>query len=206
MPTDYVHDVFISYKRDPYQDSWLIDDFMPAFSSLVRNEIAAVCQRRPQSIFFDRAELARDRLKFDQQGLEPGQEWREALCEAIRTSRCVVTLWQPMYFYSDWCLTEWRSFQARAQQTSRSLVLPLSVHDGDSFPSEARALQALYFGDYVLIGAGFRETRLYVEFQQHLKRFAQTVAQSVKDAPPFADWPIVGAQARAGGDVPQMRL
>lgn len=201
-----MHDVFISYKRDPWQDPWLVDEFMPAFSSLVRNEIAAACQRKPQSIFFDRAALAPHHLVFDQKGIDPGQQWQDALREAIRTSRCVVTLWQPMYFYSDWCLIEWRSFHERQKSTQRVLVLPLSVHDGESFPNEARGLQAQNFSDYVLIGAAFRETRLYVEFQQRLKQFAQKVALAVRDAPPFDDFPIAQAQAEALAPVPQLRL
>ena len=206
MATDYVHDVFISYKRDPYQDAWLMDEFMPAFSSLVRNEIAAACNRKPQSIFFDRAELSPTSMSFDQSGIDPGQEWQNALREAIRTSRCVVTLWQPMYFYSDWCQVEWRSFHERAKKTQRRLVVPISVHDGEAFPADAKGLQASSFSDYVIIGAAFRETKLYVEFQQRLKVFAQKVAQAVRDAPAFADWSIVASAAAPEVDIPQARL
>jgi TIR domain len=203
---DYVHDVFVSYRRDPYQDAWLLGEFMPAFSSMVRNEIAATCQRAPNSIFFDRADLSPDTLRYDQRGIDPGQEWQDALRQAIKTSRCVVTLWQPMYFYSDWCQIEWRSFHERAKVTAKRLVLPISLHDGDSFPVDARGLQTERFGEYVLNGAAFRETAKYVEFQERLKVFAQNVALAVKEAPEFSDWPIAQSQAAPLVEIPQGRL
>jgi hypothetical protein len=126
----------------------------------------------------------------DRHGLEPGDEWRTALREAIKTSRCVVCLWSPEYFFSRWCTTEWRSFRERGVATGRKLVVPLSVHDGDSFPVDARALKAIDISPFVIPGEGFKKTEDYPQFQKRLKSFAVTVAQCVMNAPEFADFEI----------------
>jgi hypothetical protein len=48
----YVNDVFISYKRDPFENEWLVEHFMPMFLYFVREEITAACGRlRAHSAF-----------------------------------------------------------------------------------------------------------------------------------------------------------
>lgn len=203
----YMYDVFISYKRDPVHDGWLEQHFVPLFTSWVRQEIAAKCGRPPAKIFFDQTEVSPQFLKFEQTGvlgIEPGQEWQQALSNAIKTSRCMLGLWSPLYFYSNWCLVEWESFNLRAQ----ALVKPISIHDGESFPVHARAIQGIPdFAPYVNIGGGYRETPRYVEFQDQIRNLARTVALAVRDAPSFAEFPIFQPPApKVGPDIPQQKL
>ncbi len=181
----YVHDVFISYKRDPIQDEWLATHFIPLFLHSVRQAVAAECRRAPGGIFFDQTELSSEARRFDQGGIEPGQVWRDALANAIQVSRCMVALWSPLYFYSEWCLIEWHSFRERSVATGRPVVVPISVHDGEAFPLDAQAIQGPDFSDYVIIGAGFKETKLYPEFQRAIRTFATAVARCVRQAPEF---------------------
>jgi hypothetical protein len=192
MPDDYQHDVFISYKRDPIQDAWLRDHFVRLFSSAVREEITAACGRLPAGIFFDQAVISDENRKFDLNGIDPGQQWRDALADALKSSRCLVALWSPLYFFSEWCKTEWTTFRKRSDQLRRDLVIGISVYDGENFPADAKAGQRMNFSDYNIIGAGYEKTELYVKFQQEVKLLAKYVAAAVSKAPPFTEWSVVG--------------
>jgi hypothetical protein len=210
MPSQYTYDVFISYKRDPVQDEWLHDHFVPLFASAVRQEIAAACNREPEKIFFDQVELTKEKRVFDLNGIDPGQQWRDALQLALKTSRCLVALWSPLYFFSGWCKAEWETFKKRSPQVSRDLVVGISVYDGNNFPPDAQAIQLMDFADFNIIGAGYKTTPLYVTFQQEVKKLALHVAQVVSKAPDFDDnWPVVDVTPPTNPpapDIPQMRL
>jgi hypothetical protein len=85
----YRHDVFLSYRRDSFCDDWFITRFIPVFKYKIRQAIAAETGRLPQSIFFDHTDVsAADWAFADQEGIEPGENWRAALEDAIRYSRC----------------------------------------------------------------------------------------------------------------------
>lgn len=110
---EYIHDVFISYKRDKWGifDGWLIDHFIPLFMFHAGNAIAEHSKRKMRSVFFDQATLPDNVRRLE--GIEPGQEWQLELESAIRTSRCVLALWSPEYFLSTWCQREWQSQEQR---------------------------------------------------------------------------------------------
>jgi hypothetical protein len=209
MPNTYQYDIFLSYKREPVQDEWLRDHFVRLFASAVRNEIAAVCKRQPQKIFFDQTDLMDETRVFDLNGIDPGQEWRDALKVALKTSRCLVALWSPLYFFSDWCTAEWQTFRNRGDHVGRKLVVGISVHDGEGFPAAAQAIQYMNFQDFTIVGEGFKTSLLYVTFQQQIKKLASYVAKTVSDAPNFDDWPVVDVTPPTNPptpDIPQQRL
>lgn len=191
MNGDYEYDVFISYKRSPIQNEWLREHFVRLFSEFVRDEIVAETRRAPRSIFFDESQLSEEARAFDIQGIEPGQKWRDELKTALKTSRCLVALWTPSYFLSKWCTAEWQTFQARSQERGKALVVGVSVHDGQSFPADAKAIQFMDLSAYKIIGAGFAASPKYVDFQEQVMKLAHYVAKAVKDSPDFEDWPIV---------------
>lgn len=201
---EYKHDVFISYRRDPYQDEWLVHHFLPIFRALVWQEIAAACKRPTIGIFFDQTELSDETRKFDQQGIEPGENWRTSLKEALCYSRCLLALWSPMYFYSEWCLIEWQTFANRGVSAKRNLVVPVTVHDGEAFPDPARASQVADLREFVIIGEGFKRTERYVDFQDRLRQLAARVAKVVCEAPAISAWPI--AEPRAVPDEPAILM
>lgn len=187
MSTGYKYDVFISYKRDQFRSAWLNEYFVPLFSDMLQEDIASVSGREAEGLFFDQTQVPDQTRKLN--GIEPGDDWQAALRTAIKASRCVVCLWSPRYFLSQWCRVEWQSFEQRAPATK--LVVPMSVHDGKSFPEAARKLQFPDFSKFVVTGAGFKKTRKFVTFQDRLKLFSETVAQCVHAAPPFADFPVI---------------
>jgi TIR domain-containing protein len=194
----YSHDVFISYRRDRFRDEWLIDHFIPIFKSFVKEAITAEADRDPDTIFFDQTELDDSIRAFDPldlKGIEPGQNWKNALEQAIKTSRCVVTLWSPQYFRSKWCNIEWRSFRERGILLNLDLVVPVTVFDGEKFPADAQAPQLASLNDYVIPGEGFKSTTEYPEFIKRVRKLAIRVGKVVASAPPFAAWPISAWQA-----------
>jgi hypothetical protein len=188
----YTFDVFISYRRQRNKSEWLIEHFLPLFEEYLSDEIIAICGRPPQDIFFDQAKINPELRQFDNRlgGIEPGADWRMALADAIRQSRCMVGIWSPGYFLSEWCCVEWKSFEARHQQTQLQTIVPLSVHDGKTFPPEARKPNIVDLSDYMIVGEGFRKSEKFVTFQDHVKLFARSVANTINSAPAFSTWPV----------------
>jgi hypothetical protein len=189
----YSIDVFISYKRQKWQDRWMATHFLERFTYCVNEEISGRLGRDAE-LFFDqtgvRPELRTGSLQ-SAGGIEPGTQWREVLEQAIKHSACMVGLWSPTYFQSHWCRSEWQSFAARPGGP----LVSASVYDGKHFPAEARAFQTVDLSEYVLLGID--KTDKFSEFERLVKLLAEAVAEKVANAPPFRDWPIV-----AGADLP----
>jgi TIR domain len=191
--TEYKYDVFISYERDGLTTGWITEHFLPHFRTWLRMEVASVCRRKSLPIFFDRSQMTPNfpaDLKQEVAGIKPGASWDIALREAMQVSRCMVGIWNPPYFFSDWCNLEWQSFDRRADTTKKDVLLAASVHDGNSFPKKATARQRLDFSPYILFGPALINSKKYEEFQDHVKLLAHHVAIAVSDAPPFEAWPL----------------
>ncbi len=176
---DYEYDVFVSYKRDPLFGGWLKEHFLPLFQSLVTQDIYARCKRRAKGIF------------FDEKALKPGDPWPSDLVDAICRSRCMVAMCSPLYFDSEWCLSELHSFLDRMESKKAKLLVPVALHDGDTFPESVRRIQHADFSSYVIDGPAFRTVPLYVNYQQDLKKLSSRVAELVHAAPPFETFPLV---------------
>ena len=183
---DYSIDVFISYKRDKWQDRWLTKHFLERFNFCMNQEVSARLQR-PAVIFFDQSRIRRELRTGVLQpdgGIEPGALWRNELERAIKISRCMVGLWSPMYFGSTWCRREWLSFASRPGQP----LVPASVYDGKHFPERAREFQMIDLSEYVL--QGIDRTDRFSEFEQEVRLLAEAAAEKVANPPPFCNWPI----------------
>jgi hypothetical protein len=173
MPADgYQWDVFISYRRKSIVERWL-PNFLHLLEEWLTEELAALGWTplqpgAPARIFTDSK-------------IPAGANWQTALREAVRTSRCAVTIWLPTYFQSAWCVAEWTSFRGRGNE----LVVPIRFHDGTSFPQEARVAQMFDFENYTSSAPAFRDTVKYVEFEGKVQEFARRLAQVVMAAPPF---------------------
>ena len=92
----YEFDVFFSYKRHYLSADWT-RRVAALFNYYLSHELNV-----PEA-----------RVFVDQESIELGDEWPETLQRALRRSKCLVCVWSPLYFQSDWCYSEWRSFQAR---------------------------------------------------------------------------------------------
>src|SRR5258707_1116615 len=125
---DYAYDVFVSYRREPFRNAWIIEYFIPRLKAYLDEEIAARIDGPPARIFFDQTDIepaVRLGLPSGINGIEPGGLWRNKLKEAIRRSKCMVGLWSPTYFKSAWCTTECSSFEAREHRATIPLIIPV---------------------------------------------------------------------------------
>ena len=74
----------------------------------------------------------------------------------------------------------------------RSLILPITVHDGEFFPKQAREYQYADFRQFLIAGKGFEATQLFVEFSQRVRVLCADVARLLHGVPPFdPSWPVV---------------
>jgi hypothetical protein len=173
----YEYDVFLSYMHDGQMEGWVGQHLVPFLTSFVGNAL-----NRPASIFFDRT------------GIRSGDAWPLRLQKALAKSRCLVPVWSPLYFHSEWCRREstvmlFREAQLgfRTVQVPNGLVVPVNVFDGSFFPKRARDIQWLDCRKYWIIGEGFAKTERYVEFQDALREWSADVARAVHSAPEWDD-------------------
>jgi hypothetical protein len=164
----YEFEAFFSYKRDPESDSW---------HERVKEKLE----------FWVRQELGNPTAKifFDREDIRTGERWKERISERLLRSKCIICIWSPLYFRSQWCIAEWNVFDHRARLLKADLVIPASYHDGKSFPAEARATQMEDFSNYASTIPRFWDTDLAVEFDQKIRKFASELAQRILKAPPF---------------------
>ena len=172
----YQFDAFFSYKRDPESDDW---------HERVKEKLT----------FWLKQQLGRQdvRMFFDREDIRTGARWHARLTEALKTSRCIVCFWSPLYFRSKWCLSEWKTFEERGKQVRRDLVLPASYFDGETFPRDALALQFRDFSKYASTMPRFWDTESAVRFEELcLRPFAQDLAAAIRRAPAYNEtFPIV---------------
>jgi hypothetical protein len=169
----YQYDIFLSYQNDTAMASWVPDHLMPFMKSFVGNEM-----NRPVSIFFDRS------------GIQAGDTWPLTLQNALMRSRCLVAVWNPLYFSSEWCRRECAVMLYREERLGlrkgtrpEGLIVPISVFDGEHFPPRAKSIQYFDLRAYWISGPAFRDSALYVDFQIQLKNLAASVARAIKRAP-----------------------
>src|SRR3954453_6975833 len=86
---DYEWDIFVSYENDAQMGSWVVDHLTPFIRTFAGNAVG-----RQVSIFMDR------------DGIQTGDDWPLRLRRALATSRCMVAVWSPLYFVSEWCRKE----------------------------------------------------------------------------------------------------
>src|SRR6266481_7597971 len=85
----YEFDVFLSYRNEKPSGTWVHDHFLPYFRPALAEALV-----RPAEIFVDRT------------GIHSGQKWPARLKQALAHSRCLIGVWSPMYFRSEWCQCE----------------------------------------------------------------------------------------------------
>lgn len=177
----YKHHIFFSYKRDPLTIDWH------------REVVARIKLYVCMELNLDRKDF---HVFFDEKTIEAGDEWVEELSDAIKSSKCLVAIWSPDYFHSPWCLTEFHSFLKRQEDLKKKgikagLIIPASYHDGQHFPSEAKAIQFLDFTEYASTISAFWRSSDAVEFEKKIKEFAKSIANKIENAPNFdVDFPF----------------
>jgi hypothetical protein len=176
---DYEWDVFLSYLHERPSGTWVNDHLLPYLRPALGNAL-----NQKAKVFYDRS------------GVHPGQKWPACLKHALSRSRCLVGIWSPLYFQSDWCLSECAVMLHREAQlgygtTQRpdGLVVGIKVDDGDFFPTYATESQYADFEPFFFDGPAFLQSPLHMDFQKAVRALATEVARIVRVAPPWsAEW------------------
>jgi hypothetical protein len=174
--TDYKYDVFLSYK---YNDRFLpwIKEFERSLSFWLTQELGG----RQAKIY------------FDTEYIQSGTKIKEALKDAVISSKCMIGIWSPEYFHSKYCVSEWKSFLARERMLGGKikLILPVSIHDGEHFPDETTNIRIMGLQEYSSTSNAFWNTAKSVELEEMIKIFAREVGIAVLSAPEFdPKWPF----------------
>ncbi len=199
---DYRWDVFLSYRRgklgeESLADEWVRDNFKMLLRSYLTEELGGHGAR----------------VFFDQQVIKTGDDWADGISDGIRLSKCLVAVWTPSYWRSDWCTAEWNSFRERSEVARlgpSGLAAPVLLCGDRHLPPEAKAVQYADFQDYAYLG--LRETALFLSFQQKVQELARNIARVVHRAPLFrTDWrfnpPDTNTDSGSGGPpVPRPQL
>jgi hypothetical protein len=187
MLNGYKYHVFLSYKHHKRLIKWVteVEEHLEYFLS---NELSD-----PDTKIF-----------FAPESIEAGDHWPDMLRDGLKTSCCMVAIWEPTYFKSRWCISEWRSFEMRAaliQMQLRQLVVPMKIHR--NVPEDAGLIQAADFIDYNTgFWEAFRQSEKALVFEDKLKAFAAIVARVIRNAPTYQDWPIANVPTQAATVIP----
>ncbi len=191
----YQNDIFISYKRDPETYRWIKDHFEPLLVHSVTLELG-----RQVTVFID-----------DQ--IEAGTSWPNELGAELGCSKILVPLFSRTYFSSKWCCLELSQMLSREQKLGyrtvnnrNALIVPVAVHDGDSFPQHIAHIQ--YFGIHNCFNVrmGINSPRAE-ELADILSKKAQAFATAISQAPNWQpNWQMDAAEqfyAHLYHDAPQ---
>jgi len=131
----YAYDIFISYKRHPETLSWIKQHFLP----LLELRVGLYLGRDP-TVFVN---------EINQQ-IPVGTAWPEFLGKTLSESRVLIALWTKTYFNSVWCAKELSHMLSREREKGQrpngdryGLVIPVVIHDGESFPEELNYIQRM---------------------------------------------------------------
>lgn len=168
----YEHDIFISYRHECSTTPWLIDVFLVQ----LRRKL---CPARVDTINI-----------FDDRQIRVSSSWKELLHKKVATSRLLLPVLTPHYFGSDWCRRELAlmlerekilGFRSR-EQPERGLIIPITVFDGEKFPTLVKDIQIADFRYYTDLRRG---TRKWFDFLDQIARLADQIDKVLDESPPF---------------------
>jgi hypothetical protein len=172
----YEHDIFLSY---PHRfEPWTLECFLPELEQYLSEEL----DPPTANIFVDRT------------GIRTGDAWLKRLKKEVTQSRCVVAIWSPQYFHSEWCRLEssimlYRETELgyRTIANPQGLVFPVRACDGDHFPQYARDMHWFDCAYYVRKPEVFKNSQRYITFQDQIIAWVPELAAAIKAAPAWRD-------------------
>lgn len=172
----YEYDVFVSYTRKGLFGKWVHDIFYPVFEDFLENTL-----NREVNIFIDKTNI------------HAGDAWPERIKYSLAHSRCLIAIWLPSYFHSNWCKCELEVMRHREKKLGyrtnsnpNGLIMPLNIFDGEHFPKFAKDINYLNCIEYCYDG-DFKKTIGYIEFQKILKPWVVDLAESINKAPEWSE-------------------
>ncbi|MBS1914404.1 MAG: toll/interleukin-1 receptor domain-containing protein [Bacteroidetes bacterium] len=135
----YNYEVFVSYRKWKIE-KW--DGWMQMFVTMLTTYLAPCIGSGAVYVDYERA--------------EGGVDWPEHLAASLARSKVMLAVLSKDYFRSDWCKLELELMLRRqelmkgagGQGDAIRLVIPVVIHDGDSFPEEVRRIQQIKFHDH----------------------------------------------------------
>lgn len=198
MTDDYQYDIFISYRHAAPMLDWVKAHFYPLLQAWLPNYLP---EHHKPEIFVDFM-------------IEAGTEWPEQLRGALLRSRCLLAIWSPDYFRSQWCKAELETIRERerllgrrSEDGSNGLLYPLRYADGDHYPDDVKLIQQIDIRDWNTPHEVFRHTAGYVDFDKKVQEIAERLAERILDAPPWdASWPVITPAVSPKRSVPLPKL
>lgn len=183
MTQDYMYDVFISYRHKPPVLKWVANHFYPLLEQWLPNSMP---YNQETKIFIDSQ-------------IETGSEWPAKLRQALRMSRCLLAVWSPDYFRSEWCQAELQTMLRREQllglrteENPSGLIYAVLFAGSHLLPPEVRAIQYLDLHKWNCPHSVYRNTRPYVGFDRKIQGLSEELARMIQSAPPWQNnWPII---------------
>lgn len=175
----YKYDVFISYKNQPGLVTWVKDHFQPLLQTWLDNELP-----QPAVIF-------RDKVSID-----AGDEWSNAIKEALARSKVVIAVLTPQYFTSKWCIAEWQSLEKREKgsaNTKNKLLIPVKYSNGPHFPAFASSRQFTPATDFLDVNGTVipPQSTEAAALESKVKLLSALIAGRLALAPAHKTFPII---------------
>jgi len=170
----YVHQVFISYKREKNWSAWTQKPFVELLKSYLQRDLGYA-----PSVFVDTT------MEGD-----IGFDLADRLAEALAQSQVVVPLLSRDYFGSEWCISELDLMMGRRNEAMGRppLVLPIVVHDCEHLPEPIDNLIRRDFSRYSVVGIN-EQSRLFEELSLAVKALTPSIKEAIATAPDFdAAW------------------
>lgn len=179
----YLHDIFISYRRNTETVTWIQEHFEPLLQQHLSNILGD-----PPIIYTDAK-------------VQEGDLWPVEIGLALASSRILLCLWSGSYLNSKWCSLELAHMLAREKGEGRrtpqkpsGMVLFAIVHDGDKIPPELQAVQRIDIQN-CFNSRMRRDSPRAEELSAILAHSAAGIARAIEDAPPFrVQWRNNGTQ------------
>ena len=183
MPQDYKYDVFVSYRHQSPVLGWVTYHFRPLLEQWLPNFMPYDYEPR---VFIDLQ-------------IETGTEWPVELRRALQTSRCLLPVWSPIYFRSEWCQAELKTMRLREQklglrtdQNPSGLIYAVLYAGAEFLPPDVRTIQYKDMSMWNFPYPVFKDTALYLDFDRQIQALCQELALMIRSAPPWQeDWPVV---------------
>jgi hypothetical protein len=166
--SDYLFDLFISYKAHPEWNHWTRHHVYKNLKSYMSDELP-----RPPRIYLD-------------DHTQKGADWVNRIGSALGRSKALVAVLSVPYFSSDWCLHELDLMYSRLSgNRNTAIIFPIvvSTRAADFVPPEIKRLQICNLKDY-RNSALTEGTSHYQGFSECLKDLSLSIVEAIQDPPP----------------------
>jgi hypothetical protein len=170
----YLHDIFISYKRETLWTPWTRDHLKRLLTAYLQQELGDA-----PDIFVD-------------ENITVGADWVNQLAMSLAHSKVMIAVFSGDYFGSDWCLHELDLMLGRSlthmgsSPNGLGLVIPIVVHDGDRIPTQVCRIQPVDLKKY-RVACLNETTPLYQDFSIAIGNLAPVVKAAIDLAPSHQD-------------------